>query len=241
MIPLFDIKTINNHKATDKLPLRCEYCGKTFYNVKKEIRKVLNNHRGVKLKYCSTICSRKSKDTRIHINCKQCGQDIFREKREVNKNVNNFCSHSCSARYHNTHKTKGYRRSKLEIYIENELNILYPDLNIDYNKTNAINAELDIYIPSLKIAFELNGIYHYEPIFGKERLTKAQNNDERKFQACLENKIELCIIDTSQQKHFKEQSSKKFLSIIITLINKKLGCLDGTAPSSSVSQTDTSL
>lgn len=224
MIPLFDITTLQYRKPYEKLPLRCECCGNTFYSVKKEIKKVLNNHRAVKLKYCSKICRWKSNDTRIHIHCKQCGKEIFREKRLIKENINNFCSHSCNAKYQNAHKTKGCRRSKLEIFIDNQLKYLYPDLHIDYNKTNTINAELDIYIPFLKLAFELNGIYHYEPIFGEDRLSITQNNDYRKFQACLERGIELCVIDTSQQKYFKEQTSKKYLQIITNIITKKLGC-----------------
>ena len=81
--------------------------------------------------------------------------------------------------------------------------------------------ELDIYIPSLKLAFELNGIYHYEPIHGSDKLNKIQNNDNRKFQACAEQGISLCIIDTSSQSYFKENTSEKFLKIIINIINSK--------------------
>ena len=73
----------------------------------------------------------------------------------------------------------------------------------------------------MNLAFELNGIYHYEPIHGNDKLLKIQNNDNRKFQACLEQGIELCIIDSSQQKYFKKQSSEKYLNIISTIINNK--------------------
>lgn len=93
---------------------------------------------------------------------------------------------------------------------------------VDFNQINTINAELDIYIPSLKLAVELNGIFHYEPIYGEEKLKQTQNNDNRKFQACLEKGIELCIIDTSGQKRFTELSSKPFLDIVVNLINFKL-------------------
>ena len=108
------------------------------------------------------------------------------------------------------------------MWLEQKLTILHPTLEFHFNKTDAINAELDIYIPSLKLAFELNGIFHYEPIFGKEKLKLSQNNDQRKFQACLEKNIELCVIDTSHQKYFKEQSSQKFLDIIKQTILKKM-------------------
>jgi hypothetical protein len=83
-------------------------------------------------------------------------------------------------------------------------------------------SELDIYIPSLKLAFELNGIFHYEPIFGNEKLNKIQKNDNNKFLKCQEKNISLCIIDTSSQKYFKEQTSKKILDIIINIINQHL-------------------
>lgn len=81
---------------------------------------------------------------------------------------------------------------------------------------------MDIYIPSLKLAFELNGIFHYEPIFGGKALERSQNNDHRKYQACLEQGIELCIIDVSKQKYFKEQTSVQFLEIIQKIISLKI-------------------
>lgn len=88
-------------------------------------------------------------------------------------------------------------------------------------RKDTINGELDIYIPSLKLAFELNGIFHYEPIYNQLQLEKTQNNDQRKFQACLEKGIELCIIDVSKQKYFKESTSQQYLKIITDIINQK--------------------
>ena len=58
----------------------------------------------------------------------------------------------------------------------------------------------------------------------KDKLTQIQNNDDRKFQACWERKIEFCIIDTSQQIYFKENTSIKYLKIIESLVDKKLSC-----------------
>jgi hypothetical protein len=73
----------------------------------------------------------------------------------------------------------------------------------------------------MKLAFELNGIFHYESIYGEAKLHQIQNNDKRKFQACLERGIELCIIDSSNLKYFKESNAKPYLDIIINIINKK--------------------
>lgn len=221
MIPLFDITKISEFKGNILLPFKCEYCEKTFNTYKNQVKKALNNHPRIKIKYCSNKCKQKSSDTRILINCNQCGKQFNKQKHEINKN--NFCSHSCATTYNNTHKIKGINRSKLEQYLENKLIELYPNIKILFNNVNTIKYELDIYIPSLKLAFELNGIYHYEPIFNEKKFLKTQNNDQRKFQSCIDNEIELYIINTSQQKHFKEQTSQKYLSIIINAIDKKLG------------------
>ena len=112
--------------------------------------------------------------------------------------------------------------SKLEIWLQSELIKIYPQTEFVFNGIKAINAELDIYIPSLKLAFELNGIFHYEPIFGKRKLEQTKNNDVRKFAECANNNIGLCVIDTSGQKYFKIETSHKYLKIICDIINERM-------------------
>lgn len=153
------------------------------------------------------------------VNCKECNIEFKKIRNQIIVSPNHFCSKSCAARYNNKHKTHGTRRSKLEAYIEQKLTEFYPNLEILYSNKTIIESELDIYIPSLKLAFELNGIFHYEPIFGDNKLNQIQNNDSNKFQKCQEKGISLCIIDSSSQKRFTEQSSQKFLDIIIKIIN----------------------
>lgn len=176
--------------------------------------------------YCSLICKIRGMggDVAKSYTCLNCSTSVDRTPSQVRGNT--FCTLSCAAIYRNAHKTKGTRRSKLEVWLEGQLCALYPELDILYNNRNAINSELDFYIPSLKLAFELNGLFHYEPIFGESRLNQIQTNDNRKFQACIERGIELCIIDTSGQKYFKESTSKKYLDIIINLINYKLSATE---------------
>lgn len=224
MKPLYNESDYLIAKSTDKLPCKCYLCGVIFYEHKKIIANALRPYHHQKTKYCSHKCANIANRKKIKTRCANCGVIVEKTPSEFNKSKsgNVYCSKSCAVTYNNKHKTTTYRRSKLEKWLENELIILYPNLIILFNDKLTINSELDIYIPSLKLAFELNGIFHYEPIYGQDKLNQIQNNDNRKFQACLEQGIELCFIDTSQQKYFKEQTSKKYLDVIINVLNTRL-------------------
>lgn len=222
MKKIFTQKEFDSAKSRDKLPFECIQCQKTFYKAKNEIQKKNKNHPNIKILFCSKKCKDLSQNTSMKVECKNCNKKFNKQISDIKRSKNNFCSHPCSATYNNRNKKHGTRRSKLEVWLESQLTEKYPNLEILYNRSDAIQSELDIYIPSLSLAFELNGIFHYEPIYGQAKLASIQNNDERKFQACLERGIELCIIDTSHQKYFKEQTSKKFLNIITNIIGYKL-------------------
>lgn len=220
MIPLYTQKEFNEAKGIDYLLIQCYGCGAAFNKQKKEIKFALKSKN--RCKYCSLQCKGNYTQKNVELCCTNCGSTFLRKLRVHKQAKNNqFCSSSCSATYNNKHKSHGTRRSKLEVWLEEQLTSLYPDLEIHYNQKEAIKSELDIYIPSLKLAFELNGIFHYEPIFGEDKLSQIQNNDQRKFQACLENGVELVLIDSSGLKYFKPQKAKKYLDIITEIVNKK--------------------
>ena len=207
-------------KSFETLPCICYNCGKDFQVEKKQIKYYLTGKSKKQLKYCSNACKAKDSITKQKVNCTNCQKLFEKTPAELNKSGNNFCSKSCSATYNNTHKSHGTRRSKLECWLQTQLTSLYPDLQIDFNKKAAIGSELDIFIPSLSLAFELNGIFHYEPIFGLNKLGKIQNNDNNKFKACQEANINLCIIDVSSLKYFKPTNTQKYLDIINNIIKE---------------------
>lgn len=226
MIPLYTQIDFNTAKSIDKLPCECEHCHKTFFKLKKEINCFLNGNKNRSIKFCSKQCLSLSNKGRFELLiCLTCGSEFKKLNSQIKKSINHFCSKSCSATHHNKNKKHGTNRSKLELYLEEQLTLLYPNLQIDYNKIDSINSELDIYIPLYKLAFELNGIFHYEPIFGLDKLNKTQKTDSNKFQRCQEQKISLCVIDTSSQKYFKESTSKKYLDIIVNIINQRTSLL----------------
>lgn len=224
MKPLYTEKEFDNAKSTDLLPVECPICHKPFMKLKRVILrcgKTYPDGKRYSIKYCSNTCKSKYMNDKIKCKCKNCGMPILRTRSHFNKIKNVFCSKSCAATYNNTHKEKGIRRSRLESWLELKLSNMYPSLQILYCDKTAINAELDIYVPSLRLAFELNGIYHYEPIYGSDKLSQIKNNDQRKFQACIERNIELVIMNVSDLKYFKEKNCQKYLDIIVKIISSK--------------------
>jgi hypothetical protein len=217
MTPLYTQEQFDKCKSRGLLPLKCENCGDTFHKQKHYIQ-------ADGFKYCSKSCQNKAQIKAVTKPCGSCGKETTRQLNQYQSSKSGliFCNPSCSAKYSNTHKTTGTRVSKLEKWLAEKLIQTYPNLEFEFNKIDAINAELDIYIPTVKLAFELNGIYHYEPIYGADKLNRTQNNDKRKMQACLEKGIALCVLDTSQQKRFTEKSSLIFWDTIQEVIKKHL-------------------
>ncbi|MBD1937595.1 hypothetical protein [Microcoleus sp. FACHB-68] len=197
----------------------CNYCNQKFMRfVSKYNQDVKKGWR----QFCSKECHWLAQSKRKQVVCAYCGTTFIKEEIQIKQTKNNFCSRSCSASYSNRNKTKGNRRSKLEIWLESQLSIIYPALEIHYNRKDAVNTELDIYIPSINLAIELNGIFHYAPIYGKDKLSQIQNNDQIKFQACLEKGIDLCVIDTSSVIYLKIDKAQKYLQIVTQVIENKL-------------------
>lgn len=215
------------------MSITCLNCNKSFEAtmVRIGVRQRANLKEPI---YCSQYCTGVHRRVeKVSTNCLICNKKLYIYPRLFTKSKTKrfYCNRSCAAKYNNSHKQHGYRRSKLEEWLETKLTEVYSKLDIHYNRKDAILSELDIYIPSLKVAFELNGIFHYEPIYGPELLTRTQNNDNRKFQACLERGIEFCTIDSSKQARFTEKSSQQYLDIICNIINLKLENHEGNAPS----------
>lgn len=221
MKPLFTEEELKNAKTYQRLPLICYSCQNIFFWTKKRIKEI-NKVTGVVGKYCSHKCLADSKKNRINVTCSNCNISLERRPCEISQSKNVFCSKSCAATYNNKHKSAGIRRSKLEVWIETELTNLFTNLEIHFNKKTTIGCELDIFIPSLKLAFEINGILHYQKIYGDRKFAQIQKNDENKKNKCEQHGIELYSIDTRLHNHVNRKNSQKYIDYIVEKIKNSM-------------------
>lgn len=219
MIPLFSNSEFVESEYNNLLPLQCKQCRCVFYRTKRKICRYVNPDKPNTGDFCCSKCQFEGQKTAILICCKNCNVEFLRVPAAINKKSNNFCSQSCAATFNNKNKKFGTRCSKLEQWIKEQLSVLYPSLEIKYNDKHIINSELDIYIPELKIAFEINGIFHYKPIHGLEKFSKIRENDLFKLEVCQKLYIDLYLIDTSKHNYVTPNTSQIYLEKIINVIN----------------------
>jgi len=75
-------------------------------------------------------------------------------------------------------------RSQAEQIVVDLLRLNFKKLVILTNDKTAIGKELDIFLPTLKIGIEIDGIFHQQPIFGADKLKQIQANDLKKSKKC---------------------------------------------------------
>jgi hypothetical protein len=210
------------------------HCCKSKYFLLPHIYKIkLKN----KLSFCSNNCrlewyqkNRKTKITnKLRISksrkiysfvCKGCGINFNKLYKDAK-----YCSGSCRSKnlklYIHAHTKGKCSRSKIEVFLEENLTKLYKNIKFIFNDRVAIGQELDIHIPEFKLAFEINGIFHHEPIYGEKTLIRTQRRDKEKIELCIKNNIRLYIFDT-YNKGFSKILGEEILNKIIFIINEKL-------------------
>jgi len=217
MIKMYSDNDFTKSVNKSLLQLKCEGCGKIFYKTKKYIKLASNKNRNEAARFCSSECYEKQVPNNLQrMKCGWCGKDIIKKGSDVKKSKsgNCFCSISCCVKFNNHNNPTGTTVSNLEKFIRAKLLNDFPNLLMLFNSKSEIGFELDIFAPSVKIAFELNGIHHYKPIHGDDKLKRIRELDELRREACLSKGIDLVIIDTSCQNEFDEESSHEFYSII---------------------------
>jgi hypothetical protein len=182
----------------------CLHCNKIFPLEKHRVQRAAERGTG---KYCSQTCARHARRTSQEVNCVNC-ETLFRKQSvELKRTGNHFCSRSCSAQFNNRHKNLGAsRRSKAEDYLSDLIRRDFSSLEIIQNDRSLLSSalEIDIVIPSLKLAIELNGPLHYFPLFGHEKLARIRAADHSKQIEIKSIGYDLLVIDISASGYFKK-------------------------------------
>jgi hypothetical protein len=197
------------------IQIKCCQCGDSFqrlYRVQRD--KPLKAKRLGRNPSDNNFCSNKcygsfiKKEHTVVANCGWCNKEVIRNSAEFNKSKSGliFCNRSCSVSFNNTKRRKS-KRSKCEKMLFDLLLEKYPDLGLIPNGKSMLDGlECDIEIQSLKLAIEWNGIVHYKPIYGEEKLQKIQSIDEKKQNLAQEKGIRLIVIPdlVSNKKYVNE-------------------------------------
>jgi very-short-patch-repair endonuclease len=177
--------------------------------------------------FCSLHCRYGYRERGKEVPCARCGRLIRKTPAQIRQTKTNiFCSKSCAAIYNNSHKQTGTRRLKLEAFVEQQLREQFPHVTIQCNDHHLIGAELDFYFPELRLAIELNGIVHYQPIYGQKKLERIQELDRQKVTLCLGADIELRVVDVSEKVYLSQTVKKKYwraVKELVTSVQRRAG------------------
>lgn len=232
---LINESEIKSYKSGEKnIPCECYCCSKSFLVDKREVNRALKGE--TNSRYCSRSCkATHQRNLNGHfsllLECSTCGTGfkMVKSNADKSKSGKNFCSKSCACSYNNAHKKYGTRRSKFEKYAQLRIENQFPELEIHFNRRDKILSELDIYIPTLNIAFEFNGIFHYKPIFGADKLSTIKANDQKKEILCKAIGVKLFCLDISSIKNFTQCSADPYISEISSIIEMNVRS-DGVEP-----------
>jgi len=108
--------------------------------------------------------------------------------------------------------------SKLEKYLHNGL--LNNGYRTEQHKENILNTKLhiDLFLPTISVAIEVDGPSHFEPVWGEEALKRAQAYDNKKTGILIGKGIKLIRI--KQKKDFSKARAELILQNLIDAINR---------------------
>lgn len=182
--------------------VECKNCHLLHYKAQCELLKSIRRNKNL---FCSMKCYGSFNSGLLTVNCKNCTKLFHKKPSEINKTKNNFCCKSCAATFNNKNKTYGTRRSKLEKLIETNILKYFPKLNFICNDKIAIGSELDFYFPDKNLAIQINGILHFQPIYGEKKLSRIQELDQEKRKICQEKHIRLFELNCQNDKYLNKK------------------------------------
>lgn len=224
----FDDKSFNGLSRTEKIKGKCKFCGhefETFYT------NILNPKNG---KHYCRVCNNKDRllermsykqRCEMVTNKKITPLEEYKDSRTPIKHKCNICGHEWfKIPIKNTPKNAGCPKCAKKNPVskaEKEILAFIKSLGITDAKTSVRNIlpskkELDIYIPSLKTAFEIDGLYwHNEEYKGKKYHIE-------KSKECWDNDIRIIHVFDDEYYQKKEIVKRKIASILGKNYTKKI-------------------
>lgn len=170
--------------------------------------------------------------TLIPLECNNCKKKFHVKKATIvavdkgmNKRDLSFCHKACKTKKVDKIKRaiKNKTKSKPEMMLLTEIikDFAYLQVHISDRTTLASGLELDVYLPEKEIAVEVNGITHYQPIYGEDKLERTQRNDKLKRKEAQQMGIRLLTIDVhmigsrSMDQYIKDWYKKKLRPLLV--------------------------
>lgn len=109
--------------------------------------------------------------------------------------------------------------SKLELYVFKALTEAGFDVYAHTSNLPNVNLEMDLVVPSLKTAIEIDGPSHFEPIWGEEALQRQQKADREKAGHLLN--AGCCLIRVgTRDKNVSEKLKRDVAELVIEELMK---------------------
>lgn len=149
--------------------------------------------------FCSRACKTEASKKRHTANCAVCGKSVTRQLSQLKKSKsgNIFCSPECGTIWSNWQGPKFKSKSALEDQLGMALQKMFPEIEICLGDRSPLDSSVDIWIPSLKLAIEVNGPHHFGPIRNNlVAYLKTIKNDLRKIRQAKKAGIKLYVLNT---------------------------------------------
>jgi hypothetical protein len=210
----------------NKKILKCPTCEEDF-KIKLGIYNSTRRRKPGHIFYCCKQCHSKSMITSssdiVSFICDNCGKS-FDKMKKLRLQPLKFCNKSCRAKYFARVNNLGGQRSLMEQKLELYIREFFPSVILNINDRDILGGlELDLYLPELRFAIEVNGPCHFIPIWGEDTLKHTRRNDIIKSNYCQKKGIRLLYItDILDRKHDNtEQIFKTQIKpIIIDMIDE---------------------
>lgn len=200
------------------------YCSKRCESVGRDTRtekecphcKKIFRQKSNKQTFCSNSCKFANSKNKSEVPCFYCKKIVMRTPYQIKLAKYTFCSKSCNGKYYSW-KNDRKRRSKAEKYLVDMIKEEFPNIEIHENSREILNChlEIDIWIPSIKLAIELNGPCHFLNIYGEKIFQRTLTNDEIKKKEILERGFNLLIININQpEKIVKPLINNQYQTVI---------------------------